>query len=355
MKKALIAMSGGVDSSVAAYLIKKENYETVGVTLKLQNEDYNYVNKQPSCCSESDIEDARKVCSNLGIEYYVLDFKDDFDKNVISRFVDGYLSGETPNPCIDCNRYIKFKKMFEFAGEMKADFVVTGHYAQIEKTPGGRFLLKKGAFDMKDQSYVLYNLKQNELERIIFPIGELKKEDVRQIAEENGFINSSKPDSQDICFIKDKDYVSFIERRLQRKFESGDFVDKNGNFIAKHKGIISYTIGQRKGLGIASAEPYYVIDKDMQNNRVILGRMEDQFQKEFVCNDLNLIAFDKLPDNLRCEVKIRYKHKPAFATLNQIDEDKIKVVFDEPQKAVTKGQAAVFYDSEYVLGGGKIM
>lgn len=353
MDKALIAMSGGVDSSVAAFLIKESGLDSVGVTLKLHNYG-NDVQEENSCCSRRDIEDAKKVCDKLSIPYHVVNFEDDFDKFVISRFVNGYLNGETPNPCIDCNRYIKFEQMFKIADEMNAKYVVTGHYARIEKDSNNRYLLKKGAFDLKDQSYVLYNLTQEKLSRTLFPIGEMKKEDVRKIAVENSFINSSKPDSQDICFIKDNDYVSFIEKRLGRKFEEGDFVDTKGNVIARHKGIIAYTIGQRKGLGIASTEPYYVIDKDIENNKVIIGRMQDQFRKSLVVKDVNLIVFDKLKNDLKCNVKIRYKHKETPARLIPIEGNRIKVEFSEPQKAVTKGQSAVFYDGEYVLGGGTI-
>lgn len=349
MSKCLVAMSGGVDSSVAAYLSKKSGFETVGVTLKL-NSSKDKTNGILEC---DDLSLAKQVCDTLNIEHKVIDFCPDFEKNVIDRFVNGYLTGETPNPCVDCNRYIKFPKMFDIADELGAEFIATGHYATVEKS-GGRYLLKKGAFDMKDQSYVLYSLSQSQLSRIKFPIGDFKKEDVRKIATEMNFSNSDKPDSQDICFIKNGDYVSYIENRLQRKFEEGDFVDKNGNYIAKHKGIISYTIGQRKGLGIASAQPYYVIDKDVENNRVILGRMNDQFSECMTVKDVNFILFDRLEDEYKCSVKIRYKHKETPATLIPLEDGRVKVVFDEPQKAVTKGQSAVFYNGDYVVGGGKI-
>lgn len=350
MIKSLIALSGGVDSSVAAYLSKEMGYDTCGITLKLNRSNDSEDN---SCVDLNDIALAKQVCEQLGIEHKVIDFCPDFEKNVIDRFVNGYLIGETPNPCVDCNRYIKFPKMFELADEMGAEYVVTGHYANIEKS-GDRYLLKKGAFDMKDQSYVLYSLNQSQLSRIMFPIGNMKKDEVRQLASSLGFLNSNKPDSQDICFVKDNDYVSFIERRLSRKFDEGDFVDRDGNYIAKHKGIISYTIGQRKGLGIASTQPYYVIDKDVQNNRVILGRMEDQFRKSMSVKDVNFIPFDKLESDFRCSVKIRYKHSQTPALLTPLDDGRVQVVFDEPQKAVTKGQSAVFYDGDYVVGGGKI-
>ena len=349
MSKCLVAMSGGVDSSVAAYLSKKRGFDTIGVTLKLNNN--SYISNELSDCD--DISLAKQVCDTLNIEHKLINYCPDFEKNVIDRFVNGYLTGETPNPCVDCNRYIKFPKMFDVANELGAEYIATGHYATIEKS-GDRFLLKKGAFDMKDQSYVLYSLTQSQLSRIKFPIGDLKKEDVRAIASEMNFSNSDKPDSQDICFIKDGDYVSYIENRLNKKFEEGDFVDKNGVFIAKHKGIISYTIGQRKGLGIASTEPYYVIGKDIENNRVILGRMNDQFCDGMTVKDVNFILFDRLESEYKCSVKIRYKHKETPATLIPLDDGRVKVVFDDPQKAVTKGQSAVFYNGDYVVGGGKI-
>lgn len=349
MSKSLVALSGGVDSSVAAFLTKEKGFETFGITLKLNSS----AADENSCLDCDDISLAKQVCDTLGIKHEVIDFCPDFEKNVIDRFVGGYLNGETPNPCVDCNRYIKFPKMFQLADDMGAEFVVTGHYAQIEKS-GDRFLLKKGAYDMKDQSYVLYSLKQSQLSRIMFPIGNMKKDEVRQIASTLGFLNSNKPDSQDICFVKDNDYVSYIENRLSKKFEQGDFVDKNGNFIAKHKGIISYTIGQRKGLGIASTEPYYVIGKDVGKNQVILGRMADQFSESMIVKNVNFIPFDSIEKEYRCSVKIRYKHKEAPAALIPLGSDKVKVIFDEAQKAVTKGQSAVFYDGDYVVGGGII-
>ena len=321
--KVIVAMSGGVDSSVAAYLLKNQWYICHGVTLKLYDEK-DEGNSQKACCTDEDIEDARLVAENLQIPYDVYDFKADFKGEVIDRFVKGYLNGETPNPCIDCNRYIKFKHILKAADKFEAKFISTGHYACIEYDNGsGRYLLKKGRYDMKDQSYVLYSLSQERLSRLLLPVGELTKEDVRLIAEDCGFINSAKPDSQDICFVKNGDYVSFIENYCGKKFPEGNFVERNGKVIARHKGIIGYTVGQRKGLGIASTEPYFVLEKNVERNEVIIGRAEEQYQKSILVNDVNWIAFEKLTSPIKTSVKIRYRHKEVPATVSQFDDEKI--------------------------------
>ncbi len=353
--KVIVAMSGGVDSSVAAYLLKNQGYSCHGVTLKLYDEK-DEENSAKACCTDEDIEDARLVAKNLSMPYDVYDFKADFKGEVIDRFVKGYLNGETPNPCIDCNRYIKFTHILKAADKFDAQYISTGHYACVEFDKGSsRYLLKKGRYDMKDQSYVLYSLTQDRLSRLLLPVGELKKEEVRQIAEECGFINSAKPDSQDICFVKNGDYVSFIENYCGKKFPEGNFVDRSGKIIARHKGIIGYTVGQRKGLGIASTEPYFVLEKNVEKNEVIIGRAEEQYKKSILVGDMNWIAFEKLTSPIKTTVKIRYRHKEVPAIVSQFDDEKYLVEFEEPQRAPAKGQAAVFYDGDYVIGGGKIL
>jgi tRNA-specific 2-thiouridylase len=349
MKKALIAMSGGVDSSVAALILKSEGYDCSGATMKLYSKD-------SGCCSEDDVADARAVCAKIGIPFYVFNFTDSFDREVIERFIKAYENGSTPNPCIDCNRYIKFSRLMNRMYELGMDYVVTGHYARIEfDKNSNRYLLKKAVDHTKDQSYVLYNLTQEQLSHTLFPLGELTKSDVREIADTNGFINAHKKDSQDICFVENGKYAEFIEEYTGSTYESGDFVDKGGNILGTHKGIIRYTIGQRKGLGLALPAPMYVCEKDLVNNKVILGSNDDLFSKELFANDINLITCDRINGKLCVNARVRYNQKEQPATVEQIDDDLIKVVFDEPQRAICKGQSVVLYDGEIVVGGGTIL
>lgn len=352
-KKVMLGMSGGVDSSVAAYLLMKDNLDVVGVTMKLYNNDDILVKPEKACCSLDDVEDAKSVCSKLGIRHYTLNMTGDFRQQVIDRFVCAYQRGFTPNPCIDCNRYIKFSKMLHRALELEMDYVATGHYARIEKQ-GERYLLKKAVDESKDQSYVLYSLSQKELSMTKFPLGSYHKTQVREIAEENGFINAHKHESQDICFVPNGDYFDFIEKYTNTKYPCGDFVDLQGNRLGEHKGIIRYTVGQRRGLGLALPASMYVVRKDVENNKVVLGFNEDLFSKEVNVADITFTACDGLSKPERLCAKIRYNQKEQPATVTQTDENHFKIVFDEPQRAVTKGQAAVLYDGDTVVGGGTI-
>lgn len=352
-KKALIAMSGGVDSSIAAYMIKQQGYDAIGITLKLFDNDDIGETKEKSCCSLDDIEDARAVANKLGIPYYVLNFKSNFNENVIKRFIDAYTDGCTPNPCIDCNRFIKFRKLLDRANELECDYVVTGHYAKIERD-GERFLLKKAEDLTKDQTYVLYSLTQEQLSHTLFPLGNLTKTKVREIASECEFINANKKDSQDICFVPDGDYAKFIEGYTGRNFKKGNFTDIDGNILGKHSGIIRYTIGQRKGLGVSFGKPMYVCDINSKNNTVVLGDNDDLFSKSLIADDINLIAYDKIEKPIKIAARVRYSQKEQPATLEQIDENHLRIDFDTPQRAITRGQAVVLYDGDTVIGGGRI-
>ena len=346
-------MSGGVDSSVAAFLLQKEAFEVIGATMKLyNNEDIDFVSEK-TCCSLDDVLDAKSVCARLGIRHYTLNMTDDFKKEVIERFISAYQNGFTPNPCIDCNRYMKFSKMLHKAQELDIDYVATGHYARIEKQ-GDRYILKKAVDLSKDQSYVLYSLTQEQLKVTKFPLGNYTKQQVREIAEENGFVNARKHESQDICFVPDGDYSKFIEYYTGKTYPCGDFVDMNGKRLGEHKGIIRYTIGQRRGLGLALPASMYVVEKDVDNNKVILGFNDDLFKKEVNVKNISFTACDGLDKPERLCAKIRYNQKEQPATVTQTDENHLKIVFDEPQRAITKGQAAVLYDGDTVVGGGTI-
>ncbi len=352
MKKAIIAMSGGVDSSVAAYLMKEKGFDCIGATMKLYDNENIGISSDKTCCTADDIEDARSVAGRLGMPYYVFNFKDEFENKVIKKFIKTYELGGTPNPCIDCNRYLKFEKLMDKLGELNCDFVVTGHYATIEEK-NGRYYLKKGKDLSKDQSYVLYSLTQEQLSKTCFPLGEYTKDEIRRIAEREGFVNAKKRESQDICFVPDGDYASFIEKHNSVKYQQGDFVTSDGKFIGKHNGIIRYTIGQRKGLGVAVGHPIYVIDKDIDNNRVVLGSEKDLMSTELKAENFNWI-YEKPDGEIICKAKTRYNMTEADCTA-YCEGDTVKVVFKNPVRAVTKGQAVVLYDGDYVIGGGTII
>lgn len=352
-KKVIIAMSGGVDSSVAAFLMKEKGFDCIGATMKLYDNDEIGISREKTCCSLDDIEDARSVARRLSMPYYVFNFKEEFEEKVIRKFISTYENGGTPNPCIDCNRYLKFEKLFQRMNELEYNYVVTGHYAKIEENDGW-FYLKKAVDDTKDQSYVLYSLTQYQLSHILFPLGEYTKNEIRDIAEKQGFLNARKKDSQDICFVPDGNYTDFIERYTGKKYPPGDFVDINGKLIGKHQGIIRYTNGQRKGLGVAFGQPMYVAGKNIEKNTVTLCTNEELFSKELKAVDFNWIIPN--PQNeIKCSARVRYnmREKPATAYIN--DDNSVIVVFDEPQRAITRGQAVVLYDGDIVLGGGTIV
>ena len=355
-RKALIAMSGGVDSSVAAFLMKEKGFDISGVTLKMFGNDLIGVSGESSCCSLSDVEDAESVCRRLGIPFYVFNFTEKFEKEVVKRFVKAYEEGKTPNPCVDCNRYVKFGYLYRRMEELGCGCIVTGHYARIEKDPEtGRFLLKKAVDPKKDQSYVLYSLTQEQLSHTMFPLGGMTKPETRKIAEEQGFLNAKKHDSQDICFVPDSDYAGFIGRYTGREYPAGDFVDEEGNVLGEHKGIIKYTVGQRKGLGLALPAPLYVCRKDMEKNQVVLAPNDRLFSSSAEVCDFNWIAFDEPEEPFHAAVKVRYSQKESPAEIVPLGDGKVRIDFDEPVRAITSGQAAVVYDGDTVIGGGTIL
>lgn len=343
MEKVLLGMSGGVDSSAAALLLKEQGYDVTGLTLKLCKED-----------KEQDLADAKSVCEKIGIRHIALDLKNEFYEKVISAFINDYKNGLTPNPCLECNKYIKFGIMLDFALKNGFQKIATGHYARVEKE-GNRFILKKATDISKDQSYVLYSLTQHQLSHLLLPLGGLTKTQIREKAEKSGLVNANRPDSQDICFVPHGDYASFIEKTDGFVSQKGDYVDMNGTVLGKHEGVINYTIGQRKGLGIALGKPQFVIDKNADTNTVILGDEEHLFKTEVLVKDVNFIPFDRLEKEMKIKAKLRYRHKESPATLYNMENGNVKIVFADPQRAPSAGQAAVFYDGDTVVGGGKII
>lgn len=346
-KKLMLAMSGGVDSSAALALLQ-DKYEVVGATLRLFDG------------SLQDIGDARAVAAKFGAEHHVFDMRELFRERVLDNFVGTYLAGGTPNPCIQCNKYIKFGALLEEALALGCEYYATGHYARVEYDGGsGRYLLKKallpgGEVSPKDQSYVLYNLTQEQLKHIVLPLGCMDKEQVRKIAAAAGLVNSEKPDSQDICFVPDGDYAGFIKRYTGSAPEEGDFIDASGEILGCHKGLIHYTIGQRKGLGISFGKPMFVIGKNAEDNTVVLGEGEQLMRRSLTAAEVNFIAIDALTEPLRCKAKTRYTQKEQPCTLTPLKDGRVLVDFDEPQRAITKGQSVVFYEGDVVVGGGRI-
>ena len=349
-------MSGGVDSSVAAWLLKEQGYDVIGVTMQIWQDEDNVVQEENGgCCGLSAVDDARRVAASIGIPYYVMNFKDEFKKTVIDYFTEEYLNGRTPNPCIACNRYVKWEALLQRSLSIGADYIATGHYARIDRLPNGRYAIRRSATLAKDQTYALYNLTQEQLAHTLMPVGEYSKDRIREMADEIGLMVAHKPDSQDICFVPDGDYASFIEETTDHPLPEGNFVSPDGKILGRHKGIIHYTVGQRKGLGLALGYPAFVLEIRPETNEVVIGTYDESLTHTVRADRLNFMSVEDLTEPMRVFAKIRYNHKGAWCTVEKTGEDEITCTFDEPIRAATPGQAVVLYDGEYVLGGGTIL
>lgn len=354
-RKVVVGMSGGVDSSVAAYLLKEQGYEVIGVNMKMWHGGDTDTAKENSACGMSAVEDAEKVADMLGIPFYVADFEKEFKSCVVDYFVEEYLRGRTPNPCNACNRFVKWEALLQKGAAMGADYIATGHYARIERLPGGRYAVKNSVTAKKDQTYALYGLTQEQLSHTLMPDGDYTKEEIRDIAVKLGLPVAAKPDSQDICFIPDGDYAAFLEREApERLLGEGDFVDMDGRVLGRHKGITHYTIGQRKGLGLSMGHPVFVTGIRKETNEVLVGENEDLYARQILCEKINYMAMEDLPEPRKAVAKVRYAHKGSACLLEKLADGRVKCTFDEPVRAPAPGQAAVFYEDGYVLGGGTI-
>ena len=355
MSKVVVGMSGGVDSSVAAYLLKEQGYDVIGVTMQIwQDEEQAAQEENGGCCGLSAGDDERRVAAALEIPYYGMNFKKEFKENVIDYFVEEYQNGRTPNPCIACNRYVKWESLLQRSLSIGAEYIATGHYARVVQLENGRYTLRRSATLAKDQTYALYNLTQEQLKRTLMPVGKYTKDEVRAIAEKINLRIANKPDSQDICFVPDGDYATYIEEEAGVKVPEGNFVLTDGTVLGRHKGITHYTVGQRKGLGLALGYPAFVLEIRPETNEVVIGTKEESMTTQLRARNLNFMAVEDLTEPLHVFTKIRYNHKGAWCTIEKTGEDEVLCTFDEPQRAVTPGQAVVFYDGEYVLGGGTI-
>lgn len=355
-KKVVVGMSGGVDSSVAACLLKEQGYDVIGVTMQIwQDEENAVMEENGGCCGLSAVDDARRIAAQLDIPYYVMNFKNEFKTNVIDYFVSEYQKGRTPNPCIACNRYVKWESLLKRCLDIGADYIATGHYARIEQLANGRYVIKNSVTAEKDQTYALYNLTQEQLSHTLMPIGDYTKEEIRSIARQRGLIVANKPDSQDICFVPDNDYASYIEEATKTKAQPGNFVTTAGKILGQHKGVIHYTVGQRKGLNLSVGYPVFVVELRPETNEVVIGNAEDVFSDRLYADRLNFMAVADIEDEVRVLAKVRYSHKGAMCTIRKVDKDRLECVFDEKVRAVTPGQAVVFYQDGHVFGGGTIL
>ena len=356
-KKVVVGMSGGVDSSVAAMLLKKQGYDVIGVTMQIwQDEEEAAKEANGGCCGLSAVDDARRVAQRLEIPYYVMNFKKEFKCHVMDYFVAEYLRGHTPNPCIACNRYVKWESLLQRSLEIGADYIATGHYARIDRLPNGRFAIRNSVTAAKDQTYALYNLTQEQLAHTLMPVGEYTKDEIRAMAEEAGLPVAHKPDSQEICFVPDNDYASFIDREAGEKVPGpGNFVTEDGRILGRHKGITHYTLGQRRGLELPMGERVFVTAIRPETNEVVIGSNQELFTDKVLCDRVNYMAVEDLAEPVRVLAKIRYNHKGEYGTLTKQPDGKVLCTFDAPVRAATPGQAMVFYQGEHVLGGGTIV
>ncbi len=349
-------MSGGVDSSVMAALMIDAGYDVIAVTMRLGNHDtVEYDSEKPNCCSLEGVEDARYAAMQLGIPFYAVNHEDQFRRSIVDYFVDEYTSGRTPSPCVICNQDLKFGTLVDLADQLDCEYIGTGHYAKIEQDPEtGRYLLRKGSDFKKDQSYFLFSLTQSQLKRAIMPLGSLNKEAVRDIARRYKLKTAEKPESQELCFIADDDYKRFLKDRIPEQIQKGEIVDQNGEKLGHHKGIPFYTVGQRRGLGIAVGEPIYVTGIKTETNTIVVGQADELLRQSMIVNQLNWIPFENLAEPIRAQIKIRYRDQGEMATVTPTVDGKVKVIFDQPRRAIAPGQAAVFYAQDLVIGGGWI-